>query len=247
MGGGGWIPAFAVMMFLFMFMKYQAVIFDLFGTLVENFSRAEYQSTLAEMASVLGAPPDAFVRLWADTFDLRSTGVFKNAGACVRHICRELDVKVNEAQVKRTGRIRYQYTLKNIKPRPGSVETIAALKSKGYKIGLISDCTAETPLAWQTTPFAPLFDVTVFSCRVGIKKPDPRIYQMATDRLGVAPPDCLYIGDGSSRELSGASQVGMRAVLIRDPDEVADAHTIDREEWHGEVISSLGEVLKFVK
>jgi putative hydrolase of the HAD superfamily len=228
-------------------MKYQAVIFDLFGTLVANFSRAEYQSTLAEMASVLNAPPDAFVRLWADTFNLRSTGVFPSAEACVRHICRELDVKVNETQVRRTGRIRYEYTLKNIKPRPGSVATIAALKLKGYKIGLVSDCTAETPLAWQTTPFAPLFDVTVFSCRAGIKKPDPRIYQIATDQLGVAPEDCLYIGDGSSRELSGASQVGMRAVLIRDPGEVADAHTIDREEWHGEVISSLEEVFKVLK
>jgi hypothetical protein len=39
----------------------------------------------------------------------------------------------------------------------------------------------------------------------------------------------------------------MRAVLIRAPDEVADAHTIDREEWDGEVISSLEKVLKFLK
>jgi putative hydrolase of the HAD superfamily len=223
-------------------MKYQAVIFDLFGTLVENFSRAEYERTLAEMAAVLGAPQGEFIRLWADTFNLRSTGVFSSAEACVEYICRELNVPVNEAQVKRTGRIRLDYTLRNMKPRQGSVETLASLKSQGYKIGLISDCTAETPLVWQNTPFAPLFDVTVFSCRAGIKKPDPRIYKIATNQLGVRPQDCLYIGDGSSRELSGASQVGLRAILIRAPDEVADAHTIDREEWHGEVIISLGEV-----
>ena len=73
------------------------------------------------------------------------------------------------------------------------------------------------------------------------------IYRTATDRLGVEPQDCLYIGDGSSRELSGASQVGMQAVLIRAPDEVLDAHVIDREEWQGKVISSLEDVLSLVE
>jgi putative hydrolase of the HAD superfamily len=228
-------------------MKYQAVIFDLFGTLVENFSRAEYKRTLAEMAAALGAPPDEFIRLWADTFNLRATGVFHSAEACVRHICRKLKIQVTEAQVKQTGRIRLDYTSRNMKPRSGSVEVLTSLKSNGYKTALISDCTAETPFVWQNTPFAPLFDVTVFSCRAGVKKPDPSIYHLATDRLGVRPQDCLYVGDGSSRELSGAAQVGMSAVLIRAPDEAADAHTIDREEWHGMVISSLQEVLKLVR
>lgn len=228
--------------------KYQAVIFDLFGTLVENFSRAEYETTLAEMAAVLNAPYQEFIRLWVETFNLRSTGFFTSAEECVRHICQKLNITAGEEQVKRTGRIRFDYTLKNIKPRQGSIEVITSLKSKGYKIGLISDCTAETPLAWQRTPFAPLFDVTVFSCRAGIKKPDPRIYHIAMGQLGVRPPDCLYIGDGSSRELTGALEVGMYPVLIRAPDESDDTHFIDREEeWRGPIISSLREVLNLLK
>ena len=76
-------------------LKYKAVIFDLFGTLVDNFSRGDYEKTLTEMATVLGAPPDGFIRLWADTFNLRSTGVFHSAEACVEHICQELHVPVN--------------------------------------------------------------------------------------------------------------------------------------------------------
>ena len=52
---------------------------------------------------------------------------------------------------------------------------------------------------------------------------------------------------GSSREITGASAVGMRAILIRDPDEVADAHTIDREEWPGEAIAYLEEVLALLE
>jgi putative hydrolase of the HAD superfamily len=71
---------------------------------------------------------------------------------------------------------------------------------------------------------------------------------MAADSLKVKPQDCLYIGDGSSKELTGALQVGMHPVLIHNPDETIDAHYIDREEdWDGPVISSLQEILNLLK
>jgi putative hydrolase of the HAD superfamily len=117
-----------------------------------------------------------------------------------------------------------------------------------YRVGLISDCSPETPAAWPATPFHGLFDVTVFSCVVSMKKPDPRIYRLATDKLGLEPRDCLYVGDGSSNELTGALKVGMHPVLISDPNESVDAHYIDREKgWLGPVIHSLKEVLELVK
>ena len=74
-------------------------------------------------------------------------------------------------------------------------------------------------------------------------KPDPGIYELACERLGVQPGNCLYIGDGSSRELTGASTVGMDAVLIRVPN---DTENGDREDWQGTRISSVEEVLNLV-
>ena len=127
-------------------------------------------------------------------------------------------------------------------PRPDAAETLSRLKSEGYKIGLISDCSAEVPAIWPDTVLAPLFDVTVFSCEVGIKKPDSRIYRLTTTRLGVEPETCLYVGDGSSRELTGAAQVGMHPVLLNLSEDNPDAHQIDREEWNGPMISSLSKV-----
>ncbi|MCJ7605174.1 MAG: HAD-IA family hydrolase, partial [Dehalococcoidales bacterium] len=122
--------------------------------------------------------------------------------------------------------------------------TLKTIREKGFKTALISDCSGEVPLIWDATPFGPLFDATVFSCVAGIKKPDPRIYRMATDPLGVRPEDCLYIGDGSSTELTGARAVGMHAVQIQDPDEKINAEYVQREEnWDGDRISCLSEVL----
>jgi putative hydrolase of the HAD superfamily len=81
--------------------------------------------------------------------------------------------------------------------------------------------------------------VSILSCDVGMKKPDSGIYLLACERLGVEPGECLFIGDGDSRELTGATNVGMTAVLIRAPD---DTESGDREDWRGTKISSIAEV-----
>lgn len=76
-------------------------------------------------------------------------------------------------------------------------------------------------------------------------KPEPRIFQIAIERLAVEPGDCLYIADGIGQELTSASQIGMQAVLIRVSGE--DSYDPYREDWNGPVISSLTEVLDLVE
>jgi putative hydrolase of the HAD superfamily len=228
--------------------KYSAVIFDLFGTLVDNFTNTEYQAVLAEMSSALKAPPAEFSKMWRDLFPIRVNGTHSTAEESIEFICRQLGCIVNEKQIRQAVNIRLEYSVKSLKPRAASIPTINKLKALGHKVGLISDCSPETPAVWPRTAFANLFDVTIFSCVAGMKKPDPRIYHLACNRLGVKPSDCLYIGDGSSHELTGALEVGMHPALIRDPDETSDTHFIDREEdWRGDVISSLTQVLDLVE
>lgn len=231
-------------------MKYKAVIFDLFGTLIKNYSIQEHEAVLRQMASILSAPSEGFVRLWYGTFNERCTGVLKTPGDNIDYVCRKLGVPVEDSQVTLAARTRFELTARTMIPVPESVAMLSHLKSEGYKIGLITDCSAEVPTIWQDTPLAPLFDVTVFSCLVGMKKPDPRIYYLATERLVVKPQSCLYIGDGSSQELTGAAAVGMHPVLIRFRDEDNEGiHRVDAETeaWDGPVISSLKEVLTLVR
>jgi putative hydrolase of the HAD superfamily len=225
-------------------MKYEAVIFDLFGTLVDNFIRGDYEKVLKEMAAILKAPFEEFYRTWKESFPERVTGAHATQKASIDYICRKLNVKVTGDQVDHAFRVRLDYTKRAMVPRQGALKTLAHLKEKQYKVGLISDCSGEVPMVWDSTPLAPYFDVTVFSSVARVKKPDPRIYKLATDALKVRPENCLYVGDGSSHELTGALQAGMHPVLIRDPDESADAHYIDREDdWPGPKIASLTEVI----
>jgi len=232
-------------------MKYKVVIFDLFGTLIYNYSYKEYQSVLGQMASVLTLSFDAFRRLWSETTYERNTGVIRTIEANIEYICEKLGVSVDDTKIRLATKTRYDSVTNTMRPRQDAIDVLSYLQSQGLKTGLISNCSPDTPLIWKDTPFAPLFDVAVFSSSVGVKKPDPRIYQIAIDQLATKPGNCLYIGNGDSRELTGASQVGMHPVLIRVPDEDStDAEwedSTDAEQWEGPVISSLREVLDLVR
>ena len=229
-------------------MKYTAVIFDLFGTLIDNFSAEEYRRVLAEMASVLAAPSEDFTDLWLGLFEERVSGVLESPVGVIKHVCRELGVYPDDTQIEHAARIRFDMTRREIKVRPDAVEVLSKLISEGYKTGLISDCSHEMLVIWKDLPLASLIDITAFSCLVGITKPDPRIYRLVTDQLDVQPEDCLYVGDGSSQELAGAAQVGMSPVLIRVPGDgdFDDIYRINPETWSGPRVSSLSEVLKLL-
>jgi putative hydrolase of the HAD superfamily len=228
-------------------MKYKAVLFDLFGTLVDNFKRSEYESVLRKMASVVEVPQEEFVRLWFETFRQRNTGAHPTPQYSLRYICRELDISVTEEQIERAANIRLDYSLSALEPRPGTIATLKQLRAEKIKTGLVSDCTGDIPMVWEDTKFAGILDATVFSCEVNAKKPDPAIYRIATERLEATPGECLFVGDGGSGELTGARELGMTAVLIRDPDE-GDYQMMTREDdWDGPRIKYLREVLNLVK
>ncbi|MBA3718518.1 MAG: HAD-IA family hydrolase, partial [Actinobacteria bacterium] len=119
-------------------------------------------------------------------------------------------------------------------PRPGAVEVLDELRRRGFKLGLISVCSEEVPQLWSGTELASRIDEPVFSCSVGVAKPDPRIYRIAADRLGVETDDCLFVDD-QPNFVEGALEAGMDAVLIGD------------QPWDGPRIERLEQVLEAVE
>ena len=74
------------------------------------------------------------------------------------------------------------------------VDFIRALKPQ-FKIGIISNAWSELPVALENWGIADAFDIVVGSGDEGIMKPDPRIYQIALDRLAVQPPEAVFVDD----------------------------------------------------
>ncbi|MFD0788482.1 HAD family hydrolase, partial [Micromonospora azadirachtae] len=127
--------------------------------------------------------------------------------------------------------------------RPDAVPTLARLRQRGLRTGVISDCTHELPAFLPDLAIAPLLDVRIFSVQVGRCKPDPELYLAACRRLGLAPRECLFVGDGGSQELTGAERAGLTAVRLAAPD-LAEHMVFNADlDWRGPVLGSLSEVL----
>ena len=203
---------------------------------------------LASMATAIAAPCPDFVQLWFATASERAVGHFATVRANIEYICQVLQLPATVEEITTASCIRLDYTRRALTPRPAAVETLSLLKDANYKIGLVSDCSEDVPVLLHETPFSRLVHMPIFSNRVGMKKPDQRIYLLVCERLGVEPQACVYIGDGGSRELTGAAQVGMHPVLIRGRlEESADTMPVDAREWLGPCISSLEEVLALIR
>ena len=118
--------------------------------------------------------------------------------------------------------IRLDYVRHCLVPREGTVETL-----------------------WPESLFAGLFDAEVFSSRLGISKPDPRIYLHCCELLGVQPAEAVFVGDGANDELGGAERVGMKAILIHRPGE--DPPWEEARSFTGPRITSIPQVLELVE
>jgi len=228
-------------------MNYSAVIFDLFGTLVDDFVSSVGQMH-SELAAVLKLPVEQFMQLWRQTAEMRTLGAFQTVEASIEYVGGLMDVQVTVEQMAKAVEIRLRYTRRALEPRPHAIAPLEQLKNEGNKIGLLSNCSIEIPILWPETAFADLIDSPIFSSRERLKKPDPRIYRLVCERLDVMPENCLYIADGENHELTAAAKVGLHPVLIRNLSRDNGSELLrEAREWQGDSIGSLTEVLQLVR
>ena len=100
-----------------------------------------------------------------------------------------------------------------MQPDTVMVGAVKELRAAGMLTGLISN-------SWSTAHYdrqllAELFDTAVISAEVRMHKPQPEIYRLAADRLGVEPAQCIFVDD-LRENCEGAEAVGMTALLHRD-------------------------------
>ena len=218
-----------------------AVVFDYFGTLTPTLARAASSADQPQIADLLGVDRDAVNEWWASTYPDRATGRTGTGIETMRLLARTLGGNDSDETVYAAQAIRLATYATMAQPRANAAEVLQSLRAKGLRIGVLSDCSAELPELWPDLPLADHVDEPVFSALVGERKPHRAMYTTVCERLGVEPGECLYVGDGGSNELTGATAFGMRAVLIAD-EGWATGHRFDSDDWHGEAIADLAEV-----
>jgi putative hydrolase of the HAD superfamily len=190
----------------------KALIFDLFFTLIDPLDPAfgrenEY--------TILGMDRRDFEERNAVDYAIRGCGKIRDPREMLRHILRGLDIpedllcRAAEARVERIRRAIYGVEPKNL-------ALLKKFRDAGFGTALISNADAADIYHWRGSALSRFFDVTIFSYDVGLLKPDPRIFRMALEGLGLEAGQCLYVGDGGHGELRGAKDAGMTTVLTTE-------------------------------
>lgn len=189
-----------------------AIIFDLYGTLIYE---PNFEDCFPALAQASGVELDDYRRVRQETSDDATTGRLATGVARAERILAGLGRPNRDGLAERLAEIERNARWSETYVYPSTVPTLRALRERGYRIGLVSDCTAlmGRPIL-ERFGLLPLFDAVALSYEVGHAKPSPAIYRATTDRLGVSTDQCLYVGDGGSDELTGAHDLGMLTARI---------------------------------
>lgn len=97
------------------------------------------------------------------------------------------------------------------------VDTVRQLRAAGYRTALLTNNAREWEPMWRgLIPVDELFDVVVDSSVVGVRKPDPAIYRLTCERLGLPPEECIFVDDLECN-VDAAAALGMETVHCTDP------------------------------
>jgi len=100
-------------------------------------------------------------------------------------------------------------------PVPGMIDVVDALRDAGLPVGVVSNSEGRVAELLAELGWLDRFAVVADSGKLGMEKPDERIFRWACDAMGVAPDRVVHIGDSRSADIDGALGVGMRAIWFR--------------------------------
>ena len=100
------------------------------------------------------------------------------------------------------------------RPYPDAVRTLKALRSAGYRTGVVSNFSHRLPEVLDRLGLGPYLDPVTYSFEAGAEKPHPKIFRTALARAGAAPERALMVGDSFEADYVGARRAGLHAVLL---------------------------------
>lgn len=194
----------------------RAIVFDLYGTLAYE---PPFEHCFPVLAEAIGVDLERYGVVRQGTVSEAMAGRLATPADRARAMLTALGRAEPEGDLDRLAR--QLARLERDARWPGTVlypdtlPVLRTLRERGYPLGLVSDCTSLMGREMvERLGLSEYFQVSALSHEVGCAKPDPRIYRVALDALGVPPENCLYVGDGNSDELTGAKDLGMTTVRI---------------------------------
>lgn len=185
------------------------VIFDMYETLITLWHNEPYMGR--EISLDADIPEHVFREIWDKTEEERTLGKLTYEEVIERIL--RANNKYSEELYKKLIRKRIATNVDSFKNLHDQiVPMLEQLKQMNVKIGIITNCYLEEAKVIEESIIYPYFDVVCMSCKLALKKPDKRVFDICLNKLESKPEECIYCGDGGSNELEVAKQLGMKPV-----------------------------------
>ncbi len=207
-----------------------AALLDLYDTV----ARTRWGQLSARIADTLGVERGDLIQAYGETRAARAVGAFGSAAGDMQAIVESVSVRATPELISALLEMEREYAEAGVELWEDSLPVIRALRERGVKTALISNCSHSTRLVVDRLELDRELDVVVLSFEVGAHKPDPTIYREALRRLGNVAPERAVFVDDQPDYCDGAAALGIETFLIdRSGDETpgADDHRVIRDLW----------------
>jgi putative hydrolase of the HAD superfamily len=97
------------------------------------------------------------------------------------------------------------------------IDLMAELRAEGYRMAMLTNNVREWEVNWRAMlPVDEIFELVVDSAYVGMRKPEPEIFALTVERIGLPAAECLLVDD-MELNIEAAREFGMRTVHYREP------------------------------
>lgn len=221
----------------------EAILFDLGGTLI--YFQGQWQEVLAEsslamLRSLLESGILLDQRKFLSRFRERLEQYFSEresefieytTGYVLRNLLTESGYPdVPDTIVQQALKNMYQVSQAYWQPEEDAIPVLDLLRAQGYRLALISNASddADVQALIDKAQLRPFFELILTSAAAGIRKPNPRILQIALDALQIEPQEAVMVGDTLGADILGAHNAGIPAIWItRHADNSANRAHLD--------------------
>ena len=187
----------------------RAVLLDLYDTLVDG----DWYGWRTRLSSLTGIDEDALAMAYYVTREARNTGGYPTVEDSVRGLLEAAGLAAPTDELVRTVVRAEEAFGGEVRLFEDSLPTVAALRDRGILTALVSNCSHATRPIVEQLGLPVLFDTVVLSFEIGVRKPEPGIYEAALRALGADPADAIFVDDQTAY-CDGARALGIDTRLI---------------------------------
>lgn len=188
----------------------KAIIFDFWGTLVEN---GVFPSPVRQVKYILRVeePFSEYIVKFENAFMLKK---YDDLYSAFMSVCEAFGKSPEKFILDRLVGMWNKHKIL-AKPFREAVEVLEKLKKEGYTLALVSDTDCfTTDEVLDKYDLRKYFDEVALSYKVNMLKTDPKMYALVLEKLGIDKSDALVVGDSIETDINGAKEAGIKAVLV---------------------------------